>query len=56
MAAGPVSRVKRMATGGCARHHGASDLALAAIVLLVALRLALGLTYRPDEIYTVMPL
>jgi uncharacterized protein len=31
-------------------------LALAAIVLLVALRLALGLTYRPDEIYTVVPL
>ena len=31
-------------------------LALAAIVLLVALRLALGLTYRPDEIYTVTPL
>ncbi len=31
-------------------------LALAAIVLLVALRLALGLTYRPDEIYTITPL
>ena len=31
-------------------------LALAAIVLLVALRLGLGLTYRPDEIFTVAPL
>jgi uncharacterized membrane protein YfcA len=31
-------------------------LVLAAIVLLVALRLLLGLTYRPDEIYTVVPL
>lgn len=31
-------------------------LALAAIVLLVALRLGLGLTYRPDEIFTVTPL
>jgi uncharacterized membrane protein YfcA len=31
-------------------------LALAAIVLLIALRLAIGLTYRPDEIYTVSPL
>ena len=31
-------------------------LALAAIVLLVALRMALGLGYRPDEIYTVAPL
>jgi uncharacterized membrane protein YfcA len=31
-------------------------LALAAIVLLVAMRLALGLTYRPDEIFTVSPL
>jgi uncharacterized protein len=31
-------------------------LALAAIVLLVALRLALGLGYRPDEIYSVSPL
>jgi len=30
-------------------------LALAAIVLLVALRLALGLGYRPDEIFTVTP-
>ena len=30
-------------------------LVLAAIVLLVALRLLLGLTYRPDEIYTVAP-
>lgn len=28
---------------------------LAAIVLLVALRMALGLGWRPDEIYTVMP-
>jgi len=31
-------------------------LALAAIVLLVALRMALGLGYRPDEIFTVSPL
>ena len=31
-------------------------LALAVIVLLVALRMALGLGYRPDEIYTVSPL
>jgi uncharacterized membrane protein YfcA len=31
-------------------------LVLAAIVLLVALRLLLGLTYRPDEIYTLAPL
>ena len=31
-------------------------LVLATIVLLVALRLALGLGYRPDEIYTVAPL
>lgn len=31
-------------------------LVLAIIVLLVALRLALGLGYRPDEIYTVSPL
>jgi uncharacterized membrane protein YfcA len=31
-------------------------LALAAIVLLVALRMALGLGYQPDEIYTVAPL
>ena len=31
-------------------------LALATIVLLVALRMALGLGYRPDEIYTVAPL
>jgi len=31
-------------------------LALAVIVLLVALRLAMGLGYRPDEIYTVSPL
>jgi len=31
-------------------------LILAVIVLLVALRLALGLGYRPDEIYTVAPL
>ena len=30
-------------------------LALAIIVLLVALRLGLGLTYRPDEIFTVEP-
>ena len=30
-------------------------LALAAIVLLVAMRLGLGLTYRPDEIFTVAP-
>jgi len=28
---------------------------LAAIVLLVALRMALGLGWRPDEIYTVTP-
>jgi uncharacterized membrane protein YfcA len=27
-------------------------LALAALVLLVAARLAIGLTYRPDEIFT----
>ncbi len=31
-------------------------LALAAIVLVVALRMALGLGWRPDEIYTVAPL
>ncbi len=31
-------------------------LALAVIVLLVALRLALGLGFRPDEIYTINPL
>lgn len=31
-------------------------LVLAAIVLLVAFRLLLGLTYRPDEIYTLAPL
>ncbi len=31
-------------------------LVLATIVLLVALRMALGLGYRPDEIYTVAPL
>ncbi|WCT73516.1 sulfite exporter TauE/SafE family protein [Sphingomonas naphthae] len=31
-------------------------LALALIVLLVALRMALGLGWRPDEIYTVQPL
>ena len=31
-------------------------LILAAIVILVALRLAVGLGYRPDEIYTVTPL
>lgn len=31
-------------------------LVLAAIVLIVALRMALGLTYRPDAIYTVSPL
>ncbi len=31
-------------------------LVLAVIVLLVALRMALGLGYRPDEIYTVSPL
>jgi uncharacterized membrane protein YfcA len=31
-------------------------LVLAIIVLAVALRMALGLTYRPDEIYTVAPL
>jgi uncharacterized membrane protein YfcA len=31
-------------------------LILAAIVLLVAMRMALGLGYRPDEIYTVVPL
>jgi uncharacterized membrane protein YfcA len=30
-------------------------LVLAAIVLLVALRMALGLGWRPDEIYTVTP-
>ena len=31
-------------------------LVLAVIVLLVALRMAIGLTYRPDEIYTLAPL
>jgi uncharacterized membrane protein YfcA len=31
-------------------------LVLAAIVLMVALRMALGLGYRPDEVYTVAPL
>ncbi|MCB2077212.1 MAG: sulfite exporter TauE/SafE family protein [Novosphingobium sp.] len=31
-------------------------LVLAVIVLLIAMRLAVGLGYRPDEIYTVMPL
>ncbi|MBC2663892.1 sulfite exporter TauE/SafE family protein [Novosphingobium flavum] len=31
-------------------------LVLAAIVLIVAFRMALGLTYRPDAIYTVSPL
>lgn len=31
-------------------------LALAVIVLLVALRMALGLVWRPDEIYSVVPL
>jgi uncharacterized membrane protein YfcA len=31
-------------------------LILAVIVLLVAGRMALGLGYRPDEIYTVAPL
>jgi uncharacterized membrane protein YfcA len=31
-------------------------LVLAAIVLIVALRMALGLTYRPDAIYTISPL
>ncbi|MBU6268306.1 MAG: sulfite exporter TauE/SafE family protein [Sphingomonadales bacterium] len=31
-------------------------LVLAVIVLLVALRMAIGLTYRPDEIFTVNPL
>jgi uncharacterized protein len=31
-------------------------LVLAALVLAVAMRLFLGLTYRPDEIYTVAPL
>ena len=31
-------------------------LVLAAIVLLVAFRMFLGLFYRPDEIYTVYPL
>jgi uncharacterized membrane protein YfcA len=30
-------------------------LALAVIVLLVAFRLAIGLSWRPDEIYTVQP-
>jgi uncharacterized protein len=30
-------------------------LALAVVVLLIALRLAIGLGYRPDEIYTVTP-
>ena len=31
-------------------------LVLAILVLLVAMRMALGLTYRPDDIYTVAPL
>jgi uncharacterized membrane protein YfcA len=31
-------------------------LALAVIILLVALRMAIGLAWRPDEIYTVFPL
>ena len=31
-------------------------LVLAVIVILVALRMALGLGYRPDEIYSVAPL
>jgi len=31
-------------------------LVLAAVVLLVALRMALGLTYRPESIYTIAPL
>jgi integral membrane sensor domain MASE1 len=31
-------------------------LALAVIVLAVALRMALGLTYRPEAIYTISPL
>jgi uncharacterized membrane protein YfcA len=31
-------------------------LALAIIILAVALRMALGLAWRPDEIYTVFPL
>ncbi len=31
-------------------------LVLAALVLIVALRMALGLTYRPEAIYTVVPL
>ncbi len=31
-------------------------LALATVVLIVALRLVLGLTYRPDEIFSVVPL
>ncbi|WP_423142029.1 sulfite exporter TauE/SafE family protein [Parablastomonas sp. CN1-191] len=31
-------------------------MALAVIVLLVAVRMAIGLTYRPDEIYSVAPL
>ncbi len=31
-------------------------LALAAIVILIALRMAFGLTVRPDEVYTVVPL
>ena len=31
-------------------------LALAAVVLLIALRMAFGLTVRPDEVYTVVPL
>jgi uncharacterized membrane protein YfcA len=31
-------------------------LVLASIVLLVALRMAIGLGYRPDEIFTVSPL
>ena len=32
------------------------NIVLAVLVLLVALRMALGLTYRPDQIYTVSPL
>jgi len=31
-------------------------LALAGMVLIVALRMALGLGFQPDEIYTVQPL
>ena len=31
-------------------------LALAALVLVIALRMAYGLTVRPDEIFTVVPL